>query len=348
MWLLKVVENDLSFRACDGVGDLFRQMFPGAVSQDFTCSSMKGDYVIRFGLGPYFKDALIKDVIGSNHGYTLHYDETTNDQVKKQLDIVIRYWSNERNRIVVRYFDSLFFGHAQADTVVQELLKTLTDNGIPLNKLLCLSSDGPNVNKSIAAKVNKELNEAGLLSLINVGMCNLHAVHNGFGKGLDSYGGDAEKLAVELYYWFKHSAQRRQDFHLVQIAFDMEKHFFIRHVPCRWLTLTPALVRILELWNAVKEYFIQLPKSDKSVEKNERYKCVMALLQNPATKVLLNFTVNIGPLFEDVLRAFQAEQPMVHLLHKRLCEFLQKLMLRFIRTDVIAKKSGPDLMSVSV
>jgi len=93
---------------------------------------MKADlYVIRFELGPYFKTALLHDIMNewcSSHCYTLYYDETTNVQVKKQLDLVVRYWSDEQNRIAVRYFDLLFLGmHKQTCTVVKELLKTLAD-----------------------------------------------------------------------------------------------------------------------------------------------------------------------------------------------------------------------------
>jgi len=47
------------------------------------------------------------------------------------------------------------------------------------------------------------------------------AVHNAFGKGLNAFGSDTEKLALELYYWFKHSAPHKQDFRLVQISFDI-------------------------------------------------------------------------------------------------------------------------------
>ena len=254
-WILKVVESDMSFRACDGVGELFHQMFPGPISDDFTCNAAKASYIVRFGLGPYFKTALMRDVIDSNHSYTLHYDETTTAQVRKQFDLVVRYWSNQQQRIVVRYFDSLFFGHAQASMVVSSMLENLANNGIPLNRLLCLSSDGPNVNKSIATMINKHLNDAHLPPLVDTGMCNLHVLHNAFGKGIQVFGCDAEKLAIELFYWFKHSAPHREDFKLMQITNDMEETFFVRHLPCRWLTLKPALTRINQLWDASKDYF---------------------------------------------------------------------------------------------
>ena len=92
---------------------------------------------------------LLADVKKSNTGFTVHYDEMTTIQIKKQMDIILRYWSVEQNKVVVHYVASLFFGHAEAKTVTKHLLEALADNGLPVNKVIALSSDGPNVNTAI-------------------------------------------------------------------------------------------------------------------------------------------------------------------------------------------------------
>src|SRR6266516_4612807 len=94
-----------------------------------------------------------------------------------------------------------------------------------ISKLLSLSSDGPNVNKAIQALVSKQLIDSHLPALIDIGFCTLHKVHNAFGKGLAVFGNDAEELGVKLFYWFKHSAARREDFRDVQIDFDVDDVF---------------------------------------------------------------------------------------------------------------------------
>jgi hypothetical protein len=134
-WVMYIVEKDLSFESCNGVSELFKQMFGGAVANDFTCSPDKAKYITRFGLAPYFKATLMKDMLESGNGYTIHYDETTNSQVKKQLDLVVRFWSADKDKVVVRYLESLFFGHAPAESVANGIMETLTNSGLPLNKL---------------------------------------------------------------------------------------------------------------------------------------------------------------------------------------------------------------------
>ena len=49
----------------------------------------------------------------------------------------------------MRYLASIMLGHAKADTVVHEILKTLEKLALPLKLVLSLGMDGPNVNKSI-------------------------------------------------------------------------------------------------------------------------------------------------------------------------------------------------------
>ena len=47
-------------------------------------------------------------------------------------------------------------GHAKADTVVHEMLKTLEKLTLPLKLVLSLGMDGPNVNKSILGKLDEK------------------------------------------------------------------------------------------------------------------------------------------------------------------------------------------------
>ena len=49
----------------------------------------------------------------------------------------------------MRYLASVMLGHAKADTVVHEMLKTLEKLALPLKLVLSLRMDGPNVNVNL-------------------------------------------------------------------------------------------------------------------------------------------------------------------------------------------------------
>ena len=93
---------------------------------------------------------------------------------------------------MLQYLDLLFFGHALSSTVAGKLLNFVSDKKLSVRKLLSISSDGLNVNKAILQKLNEELVDAKMPFLINIGTSSLHAVHNAFGKSLQSFGSDAE------------------------------------------------------------------------------------------------------------------------------------------------------------
>lgn len=99
LWGMKVSQSNYSYRSCDDLPSLFKKIFPGnVVAENFTMSRSKVSYLISDGLGPYFKKDLCMKVSASP-GYVIQYDETANSQVRKQCDILIRYWSEEKNRL---------------------------------------------------------------------------------------------------------------------------------------------------------------------------------------------------------------------------------------------------------
>ena len=50
--------------------------------------SSKVSNPIGYGIGPYFLEQLLEDVRGEF--FTLHFDETTKVQVRKQMDVLTR------------------------------------------------------------------------------------------------------------------------------------------------------------------------------------------------------------------------------------------------------------------
>ena len=92
--------------------------------------------------------------------------------------------------------------------------------------------------------------------------CYLHVVHNAFKEGLSAYGSQAEELAIDIIYYFRHFPCRQDDFAKVQEEVGFTEQMFIRHIQCRWLTLIPAVFRVYNNCDALVQYFLnELPKT---------------------------------------------------------------------------------------
>ena len=115
LWLIKFVEDDLTLRDYDSNPALFQHMFPdSSISEGFTVCRQKPSYVIQDGLCPLVSKYTWSEVSSSPSGFTLFFDETTTLQSRKQVDLLIHFWSQKSNQVVTRYLSSISFGRAPA------------------------------------------------------------------------------------------------------------------------------------------------------------------------------------------------------------------------------------------
>ena len=106
-WAMKVHWSHLSFRSCLNLNELFWKMFPDSqVAKSFQLSKTKCAYYIVFGLTPYFKELLVKDIKLSPF-YLL--EGLNNKLQEEETDISIRFWDDTSGEAATRYFDSRFF-----------------------------------------------------------------------------------------------------------------------------------------------------------------------------------------------------------------------------------------------
>ena len=99
---------------------------------------------------------------------------------------------------------SKMLGHTSAEHPMQLTLDVLEECSLLAEKFANISTDGPNINKSLHKKLDSKLKESYLhqgLSPFNP--CNLHKCHNAFCKCITIYGKDSENLTFDLHAWFK-------------------------------------------------------------------------------------------------------------------------------------------------
>ena len=179
---MKVISAHYSYASCAGLDKLFQLMFPdSSIARSFSCGEKKCAYLICCGLTPYFKQQL-QDQERILDSFVILFDESHNDYThNQQMDIHIRFYDETRNAVHTRYMTSAFLGHATAAIMVDAFLDVC--RGVNLNRMLQLSMDGPNVNWSFYGKLMAEVHDDRNHSLIDIGSCGLHVVHNAFKAG---------------------------------------------------------------------------------------------------------------------------------------------------------------------
>ena len=102
IWAIKSVMSNFSANSCENISNVFSLMFDCETASKFHMSRTKISYLITEGLSPFFIEDLKKDIRDSF--YSLLFDETTNNESEKELQIMIRYWPKLKNEIVTRHF----------------------------------------------------------------------------------------------------------------------------------------------------------------------------------------------------------------------------------------------------
>jgi hypothetical protein len=353
LWAMKVAEINMSFRSCTEIVELFKLMFPECtIAKDMHLAEKKIAYVISHGLAKHFDENLKEDIGSSTSKLTIAFDETTNAQVKKQMDIYIKYWSPEKNMVSTRYLTSVFLGHATADIMLKKLLDVFSSFNISLSKIQSLSMDSPNVNKSLLRKFKEMVKEQTSSAILETGFCNLHVASNAFKQFLNSLKFNFDEFATDVHYFMKNSAARREDYKSMENLTALTTKFLLHHVSNRWLTVGPVARRLIEQWPNLCEYFLKFLPAQKGIEtqlsNSERYKRICRCLRDNLSQCYLAFIVFSYNNFEKFSLCFQREAPQIHFLYSAVNELIRNVMSQFIQDSIIVGKSGHDLKIVEL
>ena len=168
-------------------------------------------------------------------------------------------------------------------------------------------------------------------------------------KGLKNVVKKLNSSAWIFMHSFKYSAARREDFREVQIEMDLDLTNFLQHTVVRWLSIGPAVKRILEQWEAVTQFVTDLAKDPKKLPRMINFKRVHMMLnakEKMVTRVLLEFLNDVIPVFEQFLLLFQRASPVIHIMYDSMCDILVRLLRRFIKGQAVEKRYGSDLTSI--
>ena len=255
LWAIKSVMAHFSFRASIDIGNLFESMFPDSdIAKKFACSKTKMNYLICFGLAPYFREKLLQK-IKKSECVAISFDESLNKEFQtEQMDIIVRYFYDDK--VVSQYFDSQFMGHTAATDLLQHLKCSLSK--LSYSKLPQISIDGPRVNWKLYSLLceDREKDDADMPKLLNIGSCGLHVVHGAFYSGCRATDWNIDGILRALHYLFEDSPARREDY----TSITESTVFPLNFCATRWVEDDKVAQRALEIWQNVEKYIKEVLK----------------------------------------------------------------------------------------
>ena len=157
-------------------------MFPDSqLAKSFKLGADKMRYSINFGLASFFKSLLYED-IKKLRCFVAGFDESLNPVIQTcKMDIVIRFFTESKDLVESRYWNSKFLGHDTAGYLERETEREREfEKGMEefdQSKMCQISMDGPSLNWKFFNTVTKKREEDELPALINIGSYGLHVIH---------------------------------------------------------------------------------------------------------------------------------------------------------------------------
>ena len=104
----------------------FEHYFQTANLPPSSLGKTKCTYMRNFGLEPYFRESLTRDV-NQPPFYSYSFDESMNSVLQNcQMDVVIRYRDESNNVSQTRYLDSEFLNRPNAEELLSSICESLT------------------------------------------------------------------------------------------------------------------------------------------------------------------------------------------------------------------------------
>ena len=123
MWALEVLNCNYFLSSCANKGKLFSVMFHDSdIAKNF-----KTSYILYYGLAPHFKEILLDNLKVLPH-FVPCYNKWYNSVIKKgQMDVLVRYWYVNLNKVSTCYISGQFMCKAAAEDALAKFESASSD-----------------------------------------------------------------------------------------------------------------------------------------------------------------------------------------------------------------------------
>ncbi len=323
-----VVEHNVSFQTMDHLSDLLTDIFPdSAIAEKFKSKHTKTRCIVKHVLAAQFRATLQETL--KKTPFSIIIDETTDISSSKLLAIVVRFYSNQEKTVKSLFLKLIEVTDADATTLTTTLTGYFEKEGIPLENIVGYASDTTNVmfgqHHSVVSLLKERIPHLFTMK------CLCHTAHLCASHACEKLPRSVEDLVRDIYSHFAHSAKRLAEYERFQSFTNIEPHKLLKPAQTRWLSLEQCVVRVLEQWPALEEYFKKAAETDRLVSACTIY----SALKNPIMKLYLHFLKFVLPKFIHFNKLFQSETPNIHFLTSYLSSTYKSFLSCYLSSTYI-------------
>ncbi|KAL8602817.1 hypothetical protein ACOMHN_061051 [Nucella lapillus] len=320
-----LVEHNLPISASDHAGPLFRAMFPKSeIAQRYGCARTKTTSLLQTCSSTH-QDALAEQM---KNGPFIIGTDGSQEGTEKFYPIVVRTLTPAGTITTELLANPTCDESATGENIFGLLNRCLGRYDIPWKNCVALMCDNANVmtgrNKGIISYVLRKNSEVHLAG------CVCHLLHISLKKGMKASSKfDIDDILRQLHWYITKSTNRHQRLKAHQEACGVPAHAIVAHVPTRWLTMGPALLRILEQWEPLYKFLEE--EYRKKNEKGEHTQDAVVtrlrdFFRRRTPKLYVYFYASVIEIFEDTNMHLQSDSARLHTVKRDIDQLFRKLV----------------------
>lgn len=294
LFAFHTAKHNLSLRSMDCTSAIIKKLF----EKRFTCGRTKCKSILVNVLAPFAMREIVTQLKDAK--FISVMVDTSNHKDLKLVPVLVRYFiPNEGIQVKVLEFQNIVGETAElmGDHILDILRKfQLTD------RIIAFSADNCNTNfggykrtssNNVFSRVKVELEH----NIYGIG-CAAHVVHNASHISADILPVDIESIINKIFQYF----------HIYTVRVHELKHFcefvqveYERVLGCaktRWLSLLPAVSRVIDMYDGLKSYFLS---------QNRCPTVLKAFFTNPQSTLWLHFIQSQLKVFSETILKIERE-----------------------------------------
>lgn len=253
------VQHNQSFNSLDCTVPLQKCLYADSnIAKEVSCARTKAEAILKNVLAPYVLKKTLDDLCDIK--YISASTDASNHGNIKLFPLLIQYFDYMKDGIQVSLIDLQSQQNETSETISNYVYDSLHDKNLS-HKLVAYSADNAATNFGGKDRGGQNNVFCLLKSLTNneniVGVgCVAHIFNNSVHRSLDSLPLCFESIVMQLHNHFATFTVRTEE--LKRISSELDVHFkqMLYHSKTRWLSLFPAIERILQMYDPLKSYFL--------------------------------------------------------------------------------------------
>lgn len=294
----------------DHLPNLIKKVCPDSkIAKGVECSRTKTSAIVKNVLGRQSFQLTCQDLRRKN--FSLIVDESTDRSAVKHLCLVVRYF-NDSDNIQDKFLTLITLSGADAATLYNHITQFFIENEIPYkDNMIGCASDGANV--MLGSKNSlMTLLKHDIPSLF-VMRCICHSFHLCASYSCEKLPRFVEDVTRDIYnYYFSASPKRIAEYAEFQSFCGIKIHKILHLSQTRWLSVHSVVCRILEQYRALQLFFTDSVANNDILAADN----ILKKLNDPTTKLFLQFLEFALPFFNNVNKEMQSESPKLYTLYK--------------------------------